>query len=92
MTDHSERDEAAHHYIQSEYIRRVKEHGSPVDEIERSFKAGADWAVKSDPRVLKLVEALRLLLMDTQHDDHMCNEETCPVLNANQALTEWSKP
>lgn len=77
MTDHSERDEAL-----------LAAH--PF--IKKAFKAGADWAVKNDPRVLKLVEALRLLLMDTQHDDHMCNEETCPVLNANQALTEWSKP
>lgn len=85
MTDHSERDEAAVQYVKDSW---TPFHCADVDD----FKAGADWAVKNDPRVLKLVEALRLLLMDTQHDDHMCNEETCPVFNVNQALTEWSKP
>ena len=91
MTDHSERDEAAWAYANG-IDNEVWESLSPPEIDFLAFIAGADWAVKNDPRVLKLVEALRLLLMDTQHDDHMCNEETCPVLNANQALTEWSKP
>lgn len=91
MTDHSERDEAAHHYIQSEYIRRVKEHGSPVDEIERSFKAGADWAVKNDPRVLKLVEAVKVYAALEKATTEICGEPFHGDL-AIRALTEWSKP
>ena len=53
MTDHSERDEAARKYC----IEGIFPAAFPALE-SIAFKAGADWAVKNDPRVLKLVEAL----------------------------------
>ena len=51
MTDHSERDEAAEKFTVDEMLDA--QYAAFI-----GFKAGADWAVKNDPRVLKLVEAL----------------------------------
>lgn len=78
MTDHSERDEAARKYC----TEGVFPAALPALE-SMAFTAGADWAVKNDPRVLKLVEALR-------HYSKLQDWKMLPV-PAIEALAEWSK-
>jgi len=43
-------------------------------------------------RVKRLEDALRGLLVDTQHLNHECCEEDCPVAYARAALAEGDKP
>jgi len=46
-----------------------------------------DAAAESLPALLDCAEALRDLLMDTQHANHECDDEVyCPVKNAEEAL------
>jgi hypothetical protein len=40
-------------------------------------------------KVRRLVEALKWLLNDTQHADHNCGDNECPVDNARQVLKEF---
>jgi hypothetical protein len=41
-TDKRKRDSAAHQYIQREYLPRLDDWRSPVDEVDVAFKAGYD--------------------------------------------------
>lgn len=90
MTDHSERDEAARKYC------GPNPHRAPTWPVRyKAFIAGADWAVKNDPRVLKLVEALKFYV--DRHDSacDLLYGEDCSCSDpmvARTALTEWSKP
>lgn len=43
---------------------------------------------RPDPRIVELEAALRGLLADTQHKDHYCGDEDCPVAVAKAALKE----
>ena len=45
-----------------------------------------DASVKSIDALLDCAEALRWLLQDTQHAEHECSDETCPVAAARTAL------
>lgn len=83
MTDHSERDEAAWAYANG-LDNEVWESLSPPEIDFLAFTAGADWAVKNDPRVLKLVAALNDICCEREPHEY--------VLIAQRALTEWSKP
>lgn len=83
MTDHSERDEAAWAYANG-LDNEVWESLSPPEIDFLAFTAGADWAVKNDPRVLKLVEAAEMVCK--YPDSEGCFDEL------HEALTEWSKP
>lgn len=90
MTDHSERDEAARKYC----TEGIFPAAFPALE-SMAFTAGADWAVKNDPRVLKLVEALKFYV--DRHDSacDLLYGEDCSCSDpmvARTALTEWSKP
>lgn len=85
MTDHSERDEAAFEYL-SGRSTSIRNHAKLLE----SFKAGADWAVKNDPRVLKLVEAVKVYAALEKATTDICGEPFHGDL-AIRALTEWSK-
>lgn len=94
MTDHSERDEAAWAYANG-IDNEVWESLSPPEIDFLAFIAGADWAVKNDPRVLKLVEAVKFYV--DRHDSacDLLYGEYCSCsepMVARTALTEWSKP
>lgn len=98
MTDHSERDEAARKYC------GPNPHRAPTWPVRyKAFTAGADWAVKNDRRVLKLVEAIQMLLnpMQPSHKGPCGPDAGCDVICmhvgrdrefAQKILTEWSKP
>lgn len=94
MTDHSERDEILKKYPWA---------------IERfAFKDGVEWAVKNDPRVLKLVGAVKEVLeaeveknererrkLGLKKGEHIVSGNwRCNISfqELERALTEWSEP
>lgn len=58
-----------------------KEHTNILNEIAARIE---DLSAENE----RLREALRELLEDSQHVDHNCGDEDCPVLNARAALEE----
>jgi len=78
----------------------VIQHYPPIKAITLSY---ADGKVPETPdpwterdaalaRVKRLEDALRGLLVDTQHLNHECCEEDCPVAYARAALAEGDNP
>lgn len=60
-----------------------------VDQLKASMFAAAKTVDRNErlkTRIAKLEGALRSLLNDTQHSEHNCNDELCPVFNAKEVL------
>lgn len=60
----------------------------PWSDCKESFQNGASFALTSDV-VKAMAEALDALLADTQHADHNCGDEQCPVDFARKKLAAY---
>ena len=66
------------------------DNGEPIAHTNQWKEEAADEPRRLDALNAELVEALRFLLMDTEHKDHDCesDEQWCPVKRAKAALAK----
>lgn len=57
-------------------------------ELEAKIETYKQWHYDNRQRIKELEKALKNLLEDTQHSEHYCGDEDCPVAVAKRVLNE----
>lgn len=75
--------------LQTNLDAALRTNHAQINNCEVAYKYASDmrgFVIARDAEIERLKAALKYLLADTQHKDHVCSEVWCPVFVAKEAL------